>query len=262
MPLPAPVTILGGASWIRRISIMSSHYVATARASYDGSITCVVRSRSRLANFFRRHPQLPVPKIIRMLLFLLEGLGFFGKVFVGFLLCDALFSKYVPALPAPTPPSDVLLSDLLYVQALFMIAVCAPILYFVHRLVATWHGAEHMAIAAYERTRSSDLQMIAVQDRVHPKCGGRIMLPYLTATFLVTIVGYYIPLPLLLILVIHLELLLQLDARIGFDRIPVFSHASTLLQRHITTRDPGDLELRTAQCALQELLAAHAADRT
>lgn len=54
-----------------------------------------------------------------------------------------------------------------------------------------------------------------------------------------------------------LESVMWIDSLKGWDKILGTSQVSRLLQRWITTREPSAQELRTAQLALRELVAAH-----
>ena len=124
------------------------------------------------------------------------------------------------------------------------------------RRLASWHGAEHMAFASYERGRL-EIEDIAKENRVSPKCGGRLFLPLFLAAAIAIYISKHLNISSLFILPFFYELVLQIDGRKGFDKIPPFAQASILLQRYFTTKQPGMIEMKTAQTALLALVNTH-----
>ena len=121
-----------------------------------------------------------------------------------------------------------------------------------------FHAAEHMSIAAYERHGGAALSHIQEQPRFHPKCGGRIVVPLFVgliaakvgAHFVPPLVGGYLPL-------LSFELMLWIDALIGFDNIRLTNAISWYMQQYVSTRVPTSIELTAGQVALRDLMMAH-----
>lgn len=244
--------IVGGMSTPRSISIFSDEFVATA--TYHGrsqQIRCVVHRR--VATWLTRYPWIPIPRVLRLLIALVMASPILMTALIAWPVAHRIIDGPTPQFP-PIPLEDRLFVFLL-VQSQFL-PLLVGILLFIKLFIGSWHAAEHMAIASYERFASTDLAAIAAQNRVHPKCGGRLMAPLLLASFLAFCFG---PINHLFLSQLALiECILWIDALIGFDKIPVFRILSTLLQHYITTRTPHHIALRTAQVALQKLVAAHA----
>ncbi len=121
--------------------------------------------------------------------------------------------------------------------------------------IAKWHGAEHMVIQAYRTEGKSGLEEARRFSPVADKCGSRFLFAYL---LLMVIRAVLLPpawewlTALILLIVFFVKPLRPL-----FTENPVVIFFSRLLQRHITARQPGDVELLTAHCALLGLLKAH-----
>lgn len=145
---------------------------------------------------------------------------------------------------------------LLGLVALVELAFFVGAFVFVRRL-ASWHGAEHMTIAAYERNGSIDVGSIEKESPINPRCGGRLALPLLLTSTLAVVLSKELGMSVFLFSIPLFEVVLQVDALKGFDKITPFSQASTLLQRYVTTKRPGALEVATGQTALLSLLDAH-----
>lgn len=241
------VELMGGRSTAHCIRILSNRFTATARFHKDGQITCVVTGHSPLSRFLSSHQRFPIPQLVRILLFLVDGMNTRER------LLFVLFA--VSAVPASSLFTFHSLSTVPLV--LSFAAGIALQLGYGSRRVATWHGAEHMAIAAYQRNGSTDLETMRRESPVHEKCGGRILLPLLVGTTLAIATAKATGTNAVVLSLTTLEALLWVDSLKGWDRIPVARAASRILQKYITTRQPTDRELRTAQRALQELIKAH-----
>ena len=62
---------------------------------------------------------------------------------------------------------------------------------------------------------------------------------------------------LILAYLVAVEFVLWVDGLIGWDHVPLIRQASHLLQRRVTTRQPSDREMQTAQRALEILVSLH-----
>ncbi len=252
------VKIIGGFSSDHRISIQSNEFRVTAR--YDqqsGEISTEVKRLPRLSRFLYTLDRLPIPRLVVVLLFILGQL----KIKVSQALVVALvilvaltmgvLSPHTPSAPGQHLPVPYPTWIELFVFMLLFMAYSK--LY-----IAPWHGAEHMAIAAYQRTGATSLAAFQQESPVHPKCGGRFFLPIVVlqvvAAFSATSLWFGHP---LFFFGAVLECTLWLDKLVGLDRLPITAQASRLLQQYVTTRQPTQKELRTAQVALRKLLEQH-----
>ena len=200
-----------------------------------------------------------MPKLFRLVLFLGEGIGirdivFFGLLSVGLVALLLLSESVLPG-SAETADSNIWL---------FNLSTWLIVLLVLKKSIAKWHGAEHMTIAAYESTGLTDLETIEKQSPIDPHCGGRFLIGVVAAQQVSNLVtNAYVPNQLLLaflyVIFINaamMEIVLRVDAWKGLDKLPVTAQASYLLQKYFTTGQPGIQELRTAQRAMMELIAA------
>lgn len=260
--------IIGGKSTARRISILSEEFVSTARSNEDGNVTCKVKRHSPLSRFLYRNENLPMPKFVRMVLFFADSMTKKGWVFLGlYVLIVALMEKYLLSgsllltLAGKYQPGLLDTSSASSFSFLLFSAMCVTLtamgVTYTQRRIASWHGAEHMAIAAYTRTGSIEIRDIARECPVNDKCGGRLVLPLLVGAVVAVIAADILAVSTVITYVAMLESVMWIDSLKGWDKIPGTSQASHLLQKWITTCEPGAQELRTAQLALRELIAAH-----
>lgn len=120
--------------------------------------------------------------------------------------------------------------------------------------VASWHGAEHMAFAAYEKRRSTAIVDIRAESPVNDQCGTGVAIPVILLIVTQTILG--LPWWTLLALAIYVGS----GSDSIFDklaRLPGVIQLSNLTQRFVTTKRPGECELLTAKAALDVLITAH-----
>lgn len=239
------IKIIGGDSSPRRIAIRSKRFSATARASRDGSITCDVQPVPALLQFIVAHPRLPIPRLFIMMVFMLSNprevlRQMIVTSAIRFLVLKPLFDKFLP-------------DEDNAVWQKFIAAVVGGV-WKISR-TARWHGAEHMAISAYSDSGSTDLEVIRRESPVNDLCGGRVALPTIGVAALASRAAKTDNARLAAQLV-SLEAMLWLDKCWGLHRIPGLAQTSRLLQRYATTRQPSELELLTAQRAIQELVAA------
>lgn len=241
------ITIVGGKSTKGRITIQSDEFRSRARCDNTENIICEVKRLPRLSRFLLKKKCLPIPRIVRTILFLVDGMTIRGKMFVAFYIASVITAnKFIPK-DAPLPP---------YAWTIYAILFIASIIY-INRKIAPWHGAEHMAIAAYEKRATADLAAIVKESPVHEKCGGRLVLPAICGLAIASLVSHGLAMSSFILSLLVWECVLWVDTLKGWNKVPGFSHASFFLQKYVTTRKPGERELRTAQRALQELIAAH-----
>lgn len=250
------VRIVGGKSTAGRVSILSDTFVATARSDEDGEVTCKVKRHSPLSRFLYKNKRLPIPRLVRMILFFVDSMTRKGRMLLGlYTLGVVLLDKFLSSGGSVFGPSvSAFLKQ--YRWIIYAVVLVGALVY-IHRRIATWHGAEHMAIAAYDRTGATDVQAIVRECPVHDKCGGRLFLPLVVGMIIANLVAKNFGVSETIVSLAILECMLWLDTLMGWDKIPGTSQASHFLQRWVTTRYPGKQELRTAQLALQELVAAH-----
>lgn len=256
------IRLIGGMSAPRQISLVSDQFISTASCSKDGEISCKIKPLSALTKRLLQKDQQAkstwTPEIFKKFAFMLSTptSGVWALLFPLSILM--IMTGYGLLLIAGTyGASGVGLNPYLFWMMLSLS------LLFVNRNVATWHAAEHMTIAAYERFGASDMSTIAQQDTYHAKCGGRFFMPLMMVNLSVTLLASWLGISsgvvILLISLILIELVFRFDRKVGLDKFPPTAMASYYLQKYITTRRPyaWSEELLTAQRALQELIAAH-----
>lgn len=245
------VKILGGMAAPRSITFVSSDRISQAVFNDNGKISTTVTPLPKFIQLILNNQNWYIPRTLRMMALMPNLLN--PKKMIGFLalIVGMVLGQIHKSLqPAGLNESTLHWSIKLAIFALVM----GGALFIVNKKIATWHAAEHMACWAYEKYESCDINLIAGEDRFHPKCGTRIVVPLMIAIGLANLIaGSHILVSVALILVAH-EFVFRIDKGIGFDNIPVFSQISEWTQRNIVTRDPGTDELRTAQQALIGLL--------
>ena len=240
-----PIKIIGGSSGSGRVSILSEEYCATARYSKsEGTITCEIKPLPSLVRFIvRAEKKYFVPRIVKILCFFLGSITLLDFLFITLLVTGVhlIVGKF----------EDAAILQYKFVPPLLVLAL---FLFITRTKVSGWHGAEHMTIAAYERSETTELDAICRESPVNPKCGGRLVLPILILMFAsLYLFSHW------MFLVTSIEATLWIDKKIGFDKIPAFSHFSVLLQSYITTTNPTRRQLHTARIAMAELIAKHRA---
>ena len=248
------VEIIGGKSTAGWVSIISDEFVATAHSEKNNKITCKVKRNSALARFIYKNKNLPIPRLVILGVLITDSMTdkvemFFVGLFVLVTILLGIFSQPVPK------SSSSLFSEVCFWGLCIMFQL--GLLFCFRQSIAKWHGAEHMAIAAYTHTGSTDIQMITRERPIDDQCGGRFILPFLFGVIISNFVAKKFGMNQTIIFFVILECFLWVDKLIGFEKIPVTSQASYFLQKWFTTRHPGKQELRTAQTALRELVNAH-----
>jgi len=256
------ITIVGGSSALGKISIASEQFISTAVCGEDGKISCQIEKNSWLKTFLVKHRYLPIPRILRLALILSDGM--LKRILTDLKITD-LISLVI----------DIFLVRITYLYVSkhgfepifrqtfdsreFCFILTFVVGYAIYKIspIRRWHGAEHMAIASFERNASVELEDIKKESRVHPKCGGRFLLPLICIAIMVPGVSSYFAINSFLVLILSFEGALWVDTFFGWDRVWVFSQASFFLQKYLTTREPKEKEIKTAQMALEYLVKAH-----
>ncbi|MBI3588888.1 MAG: DUF1385 domain-containing protein [Candidatus Liptonbacteria bacterium] len=246
------IHIVGGSSWRGKINILSDEFLATARYNRRNGITCKVKRLPPLSRFAFRVNRLPLPKLLKLVLKVFDITSWKGWLFLclyaGFLVATYKLTRLL------VHEHHLGVSSIAVGAGWDFAALIIPVLFYLRQVVASWHGAEHMAIGAYQRNEGTTLDAISKQSPIHMSCGARFALPLLVVYYSSLFIPGWSG---LVFGLIGLEAILWVDDLWGWKKVPIFSHSSRLLQKYITTRAPGERELRTAQRALRELVAAH-----
>jgi len=241
------VRIIGGVSWHRTVKVLSEDFASSATFDPDmWAITVTVRRRSRMMSGGKY-----VPLVVRLFRSFWAMGGTAGKVLMTFYV----LSMCLPlVLRGPTAPTAVHqhLSGILW-ELGFMVAFGL----LTRHYIATWHASEHMLIRTYTDHGTTDLETARKASRIDPFCGGRFIVPLIVIPHLSQAIGYWLGIDSTILYFLFLEATLRIDRAYGLYRVPLVSHASEALQRYVTTKDPGDIELMTAQCAVDALVEEH-----
>jgi uncharacterized protein YqhQ len=114
--------------------------------------------------------------------------------------------------------------------------------------IGRYHGAEHKAVAAYEKYGEVTLQNAKGSSRIHPRCGTNILLYIIIAALLDPLIawwGYAI-----------LQFILISEAWFIFGKTRPSIAVGNFLQRYITTTEPRRAQLEVAVESLNRLLQA------
>jgi uncharacterized protein YqhQ len=114
--------------------------------------------------------------------------------------------------------------------------------------IGRYHGAEHKAVAAYEKYGEVTLQNAKSSSRIHPRCGTNILLYILLAALLDPLIawwGYAI-----------LQFILISETWFIFGKTRPSIAVGNFLQRYITTTEPRRAQLEVAVESLNRLLQA------
>lgn len=258
------IEILEGESCAGSISFQSKEFTAIARLGWDGQVITEVKRLSRLKRFLLRHKHFPMPKIIRFIILSWSWWNILLLFFCLFLSWASDNSLAISFLfPGPHPTDGSRSPAIASLVALSIVCVCLAILYVSRvikniRIVAPWHGAEHMVLSAYEKTGEISLEKAMRESPVDDECGTRLILPvfigmvvaFFASTKLVNVVD-----PLVMTLIVW-EFILWIDSLWGWNKIPITSQTSRAIQK-ITTSRPSQKELTVALSALLRLVDAH-----
>jgi uncharacterized protein YqhQ len=236
---------------------MSDRFVVEAEAGKNG-IRCRTKELSEAMKKYLRPDKRFMPKTLKFFLFIKEEMGIKDLVFIILVTAMILLSRLIHGIIPGV--SGAFEGDpwLIFLLGFILIGATARLTF------APWHGAEHMAIAAYERSGATSLEAIERESPVNAKCGTRFAFPMIVAQILVVKItnGLFAGelasfAGLIFFFLITLECLLWIDFWFGLDKLPVTRQVSYLVQRYIVTRRPGEIELRTAQLAMIQLITAH-----
>jgi uncharacterized protein YqhQ len=114
--------------------------------------------------------------------------------------------------------------------------------------IGRYHGAEHKAVAAYEKYGEVTLQNAKGSSRIHPRCGTNILLYIIIAALLDPLIawwGYAI-----------LQFILISEAWFIFGKTRPSIAVGNFLQRYLTTTEPRRAQLEVAVESLNQLLEA------
>jgi uncharacterized protein YqhQ len=114
--------------------------------------------------------------------------------------------------------------------------------------IGRYHGAEHKAVAAYEKYGEVTLEGARRSSRIHPRCGTNILSYIILAALLDPLIdwwGYAI-----------LQFFLISEAWFVLGRTRPSIAVGNLLQRYFTTSEPRRAELEVAVMSLERLLQA------
>jgi uncharacterized protein YqhQ len=114
--------------------------------------------------------------------------------------------------------------------------------------IGRYHGAEHKAVAAYERQGEVTLEGARKSSRVHPRCGTNILSYIVLATLLDPFIGWWG--------YAFLQFILISEAWYIFGKTRPSIAVGNLLQRYFTTTEPRRAELEVAVESLNNLLRA------
>ena len=120
-------------------------------------------------------------------------------------------------------------------------------------VIGRYHGAEHNAVAAYEKYGDVTFDGASGMSRIHPRCGTNILI-YIVAVSLVDPFIDWAPWVVLQFIVITEAWFI-----LGSTRASVA--IGNFIQRYLTTSEPGRKELEVAVESLNELLRAERGER-
>lgn len=246
------IEITGGTSSKNIINLSTDEFMATAHSYPNNHISCKIRRRPKFARFILKYKNLPWPRLVWFVITILTGLtkDVLIPFFVFLLIVTFTFIIFPPPVALQAWGKGYAnLSNWIYL-AIFVLLVLVMKFY-----NASWHGAEHMTVAAYDRTGSVKIKDIAKESPINESCGGRFTIPFLVLPTIVSCFssGWNS----VIFFFIALECIFWIDKLWGLEKIPITSQAAFMLQKYITTKTPGEQEMRTAQRALKKLIAAH-----
>jgi len=114
--------------------------------------------------------------------------------------------------------------------------------------IGRYHGAEHKAVAAYEKYGEVTLQNAKKSSRLHPRCGTNILGYILLAALLDPLIGWWG--------YAVVQFILISEAWFVFGNTRPSIAVGNLLQRYLTTTEPRRAELEVAVESLNQLLEA------
>jgi uncharacterized protein YqhQ len=119
--------------------------------------------------------------------------------------------------------------------------------------IGRYHGAEHKAVAAYEKYGEVTFEGAKAMSRLHPRCGTNILIYIILAGLADPFIDWA-PYAVL-------QFILLTEAWFIFGKTRVSIAIGDFLQKYFTTSEPGRKELEVAVESLKELLRAEAGER-
>jgi uncharacterized protein YqhQ len=119
--------------------------------------------------------------------------------------------------------------------------------------IGRYHGAEHKAVAAYEKYGEVTLEGAKGMSRIHPRCGTNILIYIILAGIADPFVDWA-PYAVL-------QFILISEAWFVLGKTRASIAVGNFLQRYLTTSEPGRKELEVAVESLKELLRAEGGER-
>ena len=119
--------------------------------------------------------------------------------------------------------------------------------------IGRYHGAEHKAVAAYEKYGEVTLENAKGVSRLHPRCGTNILF-YITLAALADPFITWAPYAVL-------QFILISEAWFIFGKTRPSIAVGNFLQRYLTTSEPGRKELEVAVESLSELIRTEKGER-
>jgi len=114
--------------------------------------------------------------------------------------------------------------------------------------VGRYHGAEHKAVAAYEKYGEVTLQGAKSSSRIHPRCGTNILAYIVLVALLDPLISWWA--------YAFLQFILISEAWFIFGRTRPSITIGNLFQRYLTTTEPRRAELEVAVESMNRLLEA------
>jgi uncharacterized protein YqhQ len=114
--------------------------------------------------------------------------------------------------------------------------------------IGRYHGAEHKAVAAYEKYGEVTLQNAKMSSRLHPRCGTNILGYIVIAALLDPLIGWWG--------YAVLQFILISEAWFVFGKSRPSIAVGNLLQKYLTTTEPRRAQLEVAVESLNRLLEA------
>lgn len=118
--------------------------------------------------------------------------------------------------------------------------------------IGRYHGAEHKAVASYERDGEATLAGAKRSSRIHPRCGTNILIYIILASLIAPVVSW----PPYAVL----QFVLISEAWYLFGNTRPSIAAGNFLQRFFTTSEPRRAELEVAVESLQRLVQAESGE--
>lgn len=119
--------------------------------------------------------------------------------------------------------------------------------------IGRYHGAEHKAVAAYEKYGEVTLENAKGMSRLHPRCGTNILIYIILASLADPFIDWA-PYA-----VLQFIILTEAWFILGKTRLSIA--IGNFMQKYLTTSEPGRKELEVAVESLNELLRAEAGER-